>query len=65
MLWALDEVLRIVAQSAASEVVITIAHAPEDRLAAVISACEEARVPCRLMRRQIEAVSTAAEVPSE
>ena len=34
------------------EVVITIAHAPEDRLAAVIAACEEARVPCRLMRRQ-------------
>ena len=65
VLGPLDDALRIVGQSAASEVVITIAHAPEDRLAAVISACEEARVPCRLMRRQIEAVSTAAEVPSE
>ncbi len=65
VLGPLDEALRIVGQSAPSEVVITIAQAPEERLAAVISACAEAQVPCRLMRRQLEAVSVATEIPTE
>jgi UDP-GlcNAc:undecaprenyl-phosphate/decaprenyl-phosphate GlcNAc-1-phosphate transferase len=65
VLGPLDEASRIVGESAASEVVITITDVPEDRLAAVLAACEEARIPCRLMRREIEAVSLATGVPTE
>jgi len=65
VLGPLDELERAIRQSEPTEVIVTIAEAPEDRLAIVTAACSRARVTCSLMHRRIEAVSLPAEVPAE
>jgi UDP-GlcNAc:undecaprenyl-phosphate GlcNAc-1-phosphate transferase len=65
VLGPLRDAARIVGQASPTEVVITIGDAPDERLQAVIAACEAARVPCRLMHRRIEPASLAAGTQAE
>jgi UDP-GlcNAc:undecaprenyl-phosphate GlcNAc-1-phosphate transferase len=65
VLGPLHELERVIRESEPTEVVVTIAEAPEDRLAIVRAACSKARVSCSLMHRRMEAVPLAAEVPAE
>ncbi len=65
VLGPLRDASRIVGQTLPTEVLITIVEAPDDRLQAVIAACKEARVPCRLMHRRIESVSLATGTSTE
>ena len=65
VLGSLDELERAIRQSEPTEVIVTIAEAPEDRLAIVSAACSKTRVSCSVMHRRMEAVSLPAEVPAE
>jgi FlaA1/EpsC-like NDP-sugar epimerase len=62
---ALSDAGRVVAESSATEVVVTIANASDERLTTVIAACEEAGIPCRVVRRRIDSVSLPTGVPAE
>jgi UDP-GlcNAc:undecaprenyl-phosphate GlcNAc-1-phosphate transferase len=50
----LDEAPRAIASTRAEEVLVTIPEAPQERLDAVVRASEEAGVPCRIVRRNVE-----------
>jgi FlaA1/EpsC-like NDP-sugar epimerase len=65
VLGSLGDAARVVGQSAPTEVVVTITRISEESLTPVMEACEEAQVPCRLLRRQIEAVTLAPKVSAE
>jgi UDP-GlcNAc:undecaprenyl-phosphate GlcNAc-1-phosphate transferase len=54
VLGALDEAARAIAAARADEVLITLPAAPQERLDAVVRACEEAGVPCRIVHRRTE-----------
>ena len=45
---------RILARTRPDAVLVTIPNAPLDRLDAIVQACEEAGVPCRFVRRQLD-----------
>src|SRR5262245_415947 len=47
------EIERILSQTRPDVVLVTIPDAPHERLDAVVRACADAGVPCRLVRRQI------------
>ena len=51
---SLDEAGRAIASTRADEVLVTIPAAPADRLVAVTRAAEQAGIPCRTVRRQVE-----------
>ena len=65
VLGSLSEVDRAIAQSGATEVVVTIASLPPERLAQLSAACENAEVTCSVMHRSMEAVPAALEVTAE
>ncbi len=65
ILGRLDEIERAIQQSEPTEVVVTIVAAPSDRLAIVSAACTDARIPCSLMHRHMEAVLVPTEVSAE
>jgi UDP-GlcNAc:undecaprenyl-phosphate/decaprenyl-phosphate GlcNAc-1-phosphate transferase len=65
VLGPLHELERVIRQSEPTEVIVTIAEAPEERLAIVRAACSKTRVTCSLMHRRMEAVSLPTEVPAE
>ena len=65
VLGRLDEIERAIEQSEPTEVVVTIAGAPADRLAIVTAVCSKTRVPCSLMHRHLEAVLLPTEVTAE
>jgi AmiR/NasT family two-component response regulator len=48
------EVERLLERSRPDIVLITIPDAPRDRLDAVVTACTEAEVDCRFVRREID-----------
>jgi FlaA1/EpsC-like NDP-sugar epimerase len=54
VLGALSEANRVLQQSAATEVVVTIADAPQDRLGDLNKACTNAGVSCTIMHRRME-----------
>ena len=54
VLGALDETARAISSGRADEVLVTIPGAPQERLDAVVRACEEAGVPCRFVHRRTE-----------
>jgi UDP-GlcNAc:undecaprenyl-phosphate/decaprenyl-phosphate GlcNAc-1-phosphate transferase len=54
VLGALDEASRAIAGGRAEEVLVSIPDARQERLDAVIRACEEAGIPCRIVRRHTE-----------
>jgi UDP-GlcNAc:undecaprenyl-phosphate/decaprenyl-phosphate GlcNAc-1-phosphate transferase len=58
---SLDEADRAIANTRADEVLVSIPAASQERLDHVLHAAEEAAIPCRLVRRQVELSSTAAE----
>ena len=51
---SLDEAGRAIASTRADEVLLTIPAAAADRLVAVTRAAEQAGIPCRTVRRQVE-----------
>src|SRR5579884_959353 len=51
----LDEIGYAIGRTAPDEVLVTIPDAPRIRLDAVLEACERASVPCRFVRREIDA----------
>jgi FlaA1/EpsC-like NDP-sugar epimerase len=55
VLGSADEMRRIVAEARPDAVFVTIPNAPSERLDFVRNACEEARVDCRVVRREIDA----------
>jgi UDP-GlcNAc:undecaprenyl-phosphate/decaprenyl-phosphate GlcNAc-1-phosphate transferase len=55
VLGSADEMRRIVAEARPDTVLVTIPRAPSERLDFVRSACEESKVDCRFVRREIEA----------
>ena len=54
VLGGLDEIDRIIAAVSPDIVLVTIPHAPRERLDAVVSGCEKADVPCRFVRRELD-----------
>jgi UDP-GlcNAc:undecaprenyl-phosphate GlcNAc-1-phosphate transferase len=54
VLGSADEMRRIVADARPDVVFVAIPHAPSERLDFVRTACEEARVDCRFVRREID-----------
>jgi UDP-GlcNAc:undecaprenyl-phosphate GlcNAc-1-phosphate transferase len=65
VLGAADELAALLLTSAPDEVLVTIPDAAPDRLALVVSACEEAGVPCRFVHRHTEAAPPLVEVTAE
>jgi len=59
VLGTLDEMEHLLESSHPDEVLVTIAAAPEERLGFVVRACAAAGIPCRVVRRQVEAVGIA------
>jgi FlaA1/EpsC-like NDP-sugar epimerase len=51
---SLDETARAIASTRADEVIVTIPAAPSERLDLVLQGAESERVPCRIVRRQVE-----------
>ncbi len=45
---------RILAATRPDAVLVTIPHAPADRLDAVVRACAAAEIPCRFVRRETD-----------
>ena len=54
VLGALGEVERVLAEARPSVVLVTIPHAPRERLDALLDACGHADVPCRFVRRELD-----------
>ena len=65
ILGSLTEIGRAIAQSNATEVVVTIASLPPDRLVQLSTACDAAKITCSLMHRTMEVVPAALEVTAE
>ena len=65
VLGPLGDVERAVVQSDATEVIVTIASAPADRLAQLSAACSHVGVPCNVMHRRMETVPVSAEASAE
>lgn len=65
VLGPLHEIEETIVRSGATEVVVTIADCPADRLGIVNAACETATVPCTVMRRRLESISTTTEARVE
>jgi FlaA1/EpsC-like NDP-sugar epimerase len=65
VLGAADEVEALLGTSRPDEVLVTIPDAAPDRLALVVSACEEAGVPCHFVHRRTEAAPPLVEVTAE
>jgi UDP-GlcNAc:undecaprenyl-phosphate/decaprenyl-phosphate GlcNAc-1-phosphate transferase len=54
VLGGLDQIDRILCETRPDIVLVTIPHAPRERLDAVVSGCEKADVPCRFVRRELD-----------
>jgi UDP-GlcNAc:undecaprenyl-phosphate GlcNAc-1-phosphate transferase len=54
VLGGLDQIERVLGQATPDVVLVTIPHAPRERLDAVVSSCEKADVPCRFVRRELD-----------
>ena len=54
VLGGLAEIERVLVQARPDVVLVTIPHAPRERLDAVISGCGKADVPCRFVRRELD-----------
>ena len=65
MLGSADEMRRIVAEARPDTVLVTIPHAPSERLDFVRNACEGAQVDCRYVRREIEVEPWTSQSPAE
>jgi FlaA1/EpsC-like NDP-sugar epimerase len=65
VLGGLPELERVIRESEPTEVIVTIASAPESRLAIVRSACNSTTVPLSVMHRRLEVVPPQTEVPAE
>jgi UDP-GlcNAc:undecaprenyl-phosphate GlcNAc-1-phosphate transferase len=65
VLGALDEIDAVLARTRVDEVLVSILHAPAERLDAVARACAEAGVPCRLVHRRLERPAALAGVTTE
>jgi UDP-GlcNAc:undecaprenyl-phosphate GlcNAc-1-phosphate transferase len=65
VLGAADELATLLTTTSPDEVLVTIPDAPAARLALVVSACEEAGVPCRFVHRRTETAPPLAEVTAE
>ncbi len=65
VLGPLNEIERVLSQTDASEVIVTIADAPHERLAQLGAACADAGVTCTLMSRRLEPLAQATEVAAE
>ena len=65
VLGPLNEIERVLSQTDVSEVIVTIAEAPHERLAALGAACADAGVTCTLMSRRLEPLAQATEVAAE
>jgi len=63
VLGAIDEISLIVSEARPNVVYIAIPNAPRERLDLVNGACGEYDVECRLVRREIELMLPASEVP--
>jgi FlaA1/EpsC-like NDP-sugar epimerase len=60
-----DETATVLAGTRPDEVLVTIPDAPQERLAVVVAACEEAGVPCRFVHRRTEIAPSLVEVSVE
>ena len=65
VLGPLNEIERVLSQTDASEVIVTIADAPPERLAPLGAACADAGVTCTLMSRRLEPLARTTEVAAE
>jgi UDP-GlcNAc:undecaprenyl-phosphate GlcNAc-1-phosphate transferase len=65
VLGPLTEIERVLLQTDASEVIVTIADAPHERLAPLGAACADAGVTCTLMSRRLEPLARTTEVAAE
>ena len=65
VLGPLNEIERVLSQTDATEVIVTIADAPHERLAQLGAACADAGVTCTLMSRRLEPLAQATEVAAE
>ena len=65
VLGGLHELERVIRDNEPTEVIVTIAEAPEERLAIVRAACSTTAVPLGVMHRRLEEVSLQTEVPAE
>jgi UDP-GlcNAc:undecaprenyl-phosphate GlcNAc-1-phosphate transferase len=54
VLGGVEDIGRILPSARPDTVLVTIPEAPRERLDAVVAACEEAGVPCRFVRREID-----------
>jgi UDP-GlcNAc:undecaprenyl-phosphate/decaprenyl-phosphate GlcNAc-1-phosphate transferase len=54
VLGGLDEIEQLLGQTRPDVVLVTIPHAPRERLDPVVSSCEKADVPCRFVRRELD-----------
>jgi UDP-GlcNAc:undecaprenyl-phosphate/decaprenyl-phosphate GlcNAc-1-phosphate transferase len=54
VLGGLDEIEHVLGQARPDVVLVTIPHAPRERLDAVVGSCEKADVPCRFVRRELD-----------
>jgi len=60
-----DDAAAVLASSRADELVVTIPDAPPDRLEAVASVCNAARVPCRVVRERHPSARSTAQAIAE
>jgi UDP-GlcNAc:undecaprenyl-phosphate GlcNAc-1-phosphate transferase len=54
VLGGLAEIEQVLGQAKPDVVLVTIPHAPRERLDAVVSSCGKADVPCRFVRRELD-----------
>jgi len=54
VLGASFELERVLARATPDIVLVTIPEAPRETLDAVVQACEQAGIPCRFVRREID-----------
>jgi UDP-GlcNAc:undecaprenyl-phosphate GlcNAc-1-phosphate transferase len=54
VLGGLDEIQAVLDRVHADVVLVTVPAAPRERLDGVIAACEQAEIPCRFVRRQLD-----------
>ena len=54
VLGRLDEIERVLGETRPDIVLVTIPHAPRERLDAVVGSCAHADVPCRFVRRELD-----------
>ncbi|MDH4346711.1 MAG: hypothetical protein OEW31_10290 [Thermoleophilia bacterium] len=65
VLGATDEISRVLELARPDEVLVTIPNAPPEVIELVSRACDERRVPCRLVHRRTETTPSRARVTAE